>query len=125
MLGRNSHFRVYAREPIPYTIDRYARETERLYGELDLRLAAMATHVAGEAFTLADMDIFPWVVTHNAEGLTLDDYPAVKAWFAAVRARPGVQAGMAVGRAARPSEMDAETRHNLFGPGAEKAGSPA
>ena len=92
---------------------------------LDRRLAATGACVAGEAFTIADMAIFPWVVTHKAQGLTLDDYPAVKAWFAAVRARPGVQAGMAVGRATRPAEMDAETRRNLCGQRAAKPGSPA
>jgi GST-like protein len=117
MLGQNGHFRLYAPEPIPYAIDRYSREAERLYGVLDRRLAATGAHVAGEAFTVADMAIFPWVVTHKAQGLSLDDYPAVKTWFARVRARPGVQAGMSVGRATRPAEMDAETRRNLFGQG--------
>jgi GST-like protein len=115
MLGQNGHFRLYAPEPIPYAIDRYSREAERLYGVLDRRLTTTGAHVAGEAFTVADMAIFPWVVTHKAQGLSLDDYPAVKTWFARVRARPGVQAGMAVGRATRPAEMDAETRRNLFG----------
>ena len=117
MLGQNGHFRLYAPEPIPYAIDRYSREAERLYGVLDRRLAATGAHVAGEAFTVADMAIFPWVVTHKAQGLSLDDYPAVKTWFARVRARPGVQAGMSLGRATRPAEMDAETRRNLFGQG--------
>lgn len=125
MLGQNGHFRLYAPEPIPYAIDRYSREAERLYGVLDRRLATTGAHLTGEAFTIADMAVFPWVVTHKAQGLTLDDYPAVKAWFAAVRARPGVQAGMAVGRPTRPAEMDAETRRNLFGQGAAKPGSPA
>ena len=55
------------------------------------------------------------MITHKAQGLTLDDYPHIKRWFAEVRARPGVVAGTAVGRMARPGEMDAQTKQNLFG----------
>lgn len=115
MLGQNGHFRLYAPEKIPYAIDRYSREAARLYGVLDGQLGRTGAFVAGPDYTIADMASFPWVVTHKAQGFTLDDYPNVKRWFAEVRARPKVQAGMAVGRMARPSEMDAETRRNLFG----------
>lgn len=115
MLGQNGHFKLYAPEKIPYAIERYEREAARLYGVLDAQLARTGAYVAGQDYTIADMACFPWIITHKAQGFTLDDYPAIKRWFAAVRARSGVVAGTAVGRMARPGEMDAETRKTLFG----------
>lgn len=115
MLGQNGHFLLYAPEKIPYAMDRYRREAERLYGVLDGQLGRTGAFVAGDEFTIADMACFPWTVTHKAQGFTLDDYPNIKRWFAEVRARPGVVRGMAVGKMAAPREMDAETRKNLFG----------
>ena len=114
MLGQNGHFLLYAPEKIPYAIDRYGRETRRLYGVLDGQLGRTGSYLAGD-YSIADMAAFPWIVTHKAQGLTLDDYPNVKRWFAEVRARPAVQAGMAVGKMARPAQMDAETKKTLFG----------
>jgi GST-like protein len=123
MLGQHGHFKLYAAEKIPYAIERYAQETRRLYGVLDGQLAAQ--HAAGCAFvageySIADIAVFPWIMTHKAQGLTLDDWPAVKRWYAVVRAREAVQRGLAVGRElGRPkadaSAMDDETRKNLFG----------
>jgi len=121
MLGQHGHFRLYAPEKIPYAMDRYEREARRLYGVLDGQLGRTGAFVAGDTFTIADIACFPWVVTHKAQGFTLDDFPHVKRWFAEVRARPGVQAGMAVGRMRPPGDMDAETRRNLFGIPAEEA----
>ena len=119
MLGQNGHFRLYAPEKLPYAIDRYAREAARLYGVLDAQLGRTGAYVAGEAYTIADMACFPWVITHKAQGFTLDDYPHIKRWFAEIRARPAVVAGTALGKMKRPAEMDAETRRNLFGVGGE------
>lgn len=118
MLGQNGHFLLYAPEKIPYAIDRYGREAARLYGVLDRQLGRTGAHVAGGDYTIADIAIFPWIVTHKRQGLTLDDYPNLKRWFAQVRAREAVQRGMAVGRElGRPSSgpMDDETRRHLFG----------
>lgn len=119
MLGQHGHFRLYATEKIPYAIDRYERETRRLYGVLDRQLAkqqaAGSEHVAGD-YSIADIAIFPWIMTHKAQGLTLDDWPAVRRWFALVRARDAVQRGLAVGKPLREGRaMDEETRRNLFG----------
>ncbi len=120
MLGQHGHFRLYATEKIPYAIDRYERETRRLYGVLDGQLGKTRAYVAGDDYGIADIAIFPWIMTHKAQGLTLDDWPHVKRWFATVRARDAVQRGLAVGKELRKdmgnsAGMDAETRKNLFG----------
>ncbi len=117
MLGQHGHFRLYAAEKIPYAIERYERETRRLYGVLDAQLASTGAFVAGADYSIADIAIFPWTMTHKAQGLTLDDWPAVKRWYATVRARDAVQRGLAVGRElGRPkAAMDDETRRHLFG----------
>jgi GST-like protein len=117
MLGQHGHFKLYAAEKIPYAIERYERETRRLYGVLDGQLARTGAFVAGADYTIADIAIFPWIMTHKAQGLTLDDWPAIKRWYATVRAREAVQRGLAVGKQLRQPQatMDDETRKNLFG----------
>ena len=116
MLGQHGHFKLYATEQIPYAIDRYGRETRRLYGVLDTQLGLTGAFVAGPAYSIADIAIFPWILTHKAQGLTLDDWPHVKRWYAVVRARDAVQRGLAVGKPFKPATaMDEETRRYLFG----------
>ncbi len=117
MLGQNGHFLLYAPQKIPYAIKRYAREARRLYGVLDGQLARTGAHVAGAEYTIADIAIFPWIMTHKRQGLTLDDFPALKRWFAQVRARPAVQAGLAVGKDLRGDAgvPDEQARRVLFG----------
>lgn len=115
MLGQNGHFLLYAPEKIPYAIERYRREAERLYGVLNTQLGKTGAFVASAEYGIADMACFPWLITHKAQGFSLDDYPHIKRWFAEVRARAGVIAGTSVGRMAPPGQMDAETRKNLFG----------
>lgn len=95
--GQNGHFLIYAREKLPYAIDRFGHEVRRLYAVLDAQLARTGKYVAGDTYTIADMACFPWIMTHKAQGLTLDEYPALKVWFAEVRARPSVQRGIAAG----------------------------
>jgi GST-like protein len=119
MLGQNGHFLLYADQQVPYAIDRYGREARRLYGVLDTQLARTGAFVAGE-YSIADMACFPWIMTHKRQGISLDDFPEVKRWYAAVRARDAVQRGVALGaelRKANPT-MDAEARRILFGQGA-------
>lgn len=115
MLGQNGHFLLYAQEKIPYAIERYSAEVRRLYGVLDRQLARTCAHVAGD-YSIADIACFPWVMTHKAQQLTLDDWPHVKRWFADVRARPQVQAGLAIGKDLRKptGQLDEETRSNVF-----------
>lgn len=114
MLGQHGHFRLYAEEKIPYAIDRYANETRRLYQVLDGQLTHSNDYICGQ-YSIADIAIFPWIMTHKAQGLTLDDYPAIKRWYALVRAREAVQRGLVLGKEWRQKEMDEEARKNLFG----------
>ncbi|NVN88659.1 MAG: glutathione S-transferase N-terminal domain-containing protein [Rhodopseudomonas sp.] len=112
MLGQHGHFLLYAPEKIAYAIDRYGREARRLYGVLDTRLADRG-YIAGD-YSIADIACFPWIMTHKAQGLSLDDYPNVKRWYAALRARPQLQAGLAVGKQEK-QPMDEQARKIMFG----------
>jgi GSH-dependent disulfide-bond oxidoreductase len=114
MLGQSGHFLLYAPEKIPYAIERYTKEARRLYGVLDAQLARTGDCVAG-AYSIADMAIWPWATTHKAQGFTLDDWPNVKRWFAALRARDAVQRGFMLGRSGKQPEMTDERKRILFG----------
>ena len=116
--GGFGHFYAYAPVKIEYAVNRFAMETKRLLDVLDQHLAKNE-YLAGSEYTIADIACFPWTMTHKAQGFTLDDYPNVKRWFAEVRARPQVQAGLAVGKMER-KPMDEETRKNLFGQSAKE-----
>jgi GSH-dependent disulfide-bond oxidoreductase len=97
-LGQHGHFLLYAKEPVPYARQRFREEAERLYGVLDRQLAKTGAYVAGTDYTIADMACFPWIMTHKAQQFSLEDYPNVKRWYAALRAREKVQAGLVAGR---------------------------
>jgi GST-like protein len=114
MAGQNHHFRQYAPEKLPYAIDRYVNETARLYAVLDKRLADRE-FIAGE-YSIADMAAYPWVVSHERQGQDLADFPHLRRWFEAIKARPAVIAAYAKGKAvnARPT-VDDESRKILFG----------
>jgi GST-like protein len=86
MAGQNGHFTVYAPEKVPYAIDRYEKETNRLYGVLDKHLAGRE-FIAGE-YSIADMACYPWIVPHEAHGQDLADFPNLKRWFETIEARP-------------------------------------
>jgi len=112
MAGQNHHFKQYAPEKLPYAINRYVDETNRLYGVLDKRLADKP-YVAGD-YSIADMAIYPWVAPYENQGQKLEDFPHLKRWFEAIAARPAVQAAYAKAAAA-PSISDEESRKILFG----------
>ena len=123
MAGQNHHFRVYAPERIPYATDRYVNETNRLYGVLDRRLADRA-FVAGDDYSIADMASYPWIVPHERQGQSLDDFPNVKRWFETIAARPATVRAYATGDKVIPNpgiQTEAEKRI-LFG---QTAGSTA
>jgi len=96
MLGQHGHFRLYAAEKIPYAIERYRRETERLYGVLDRRLAEHE-HVAGD-YSIADMAIWPWIVTWKRQGIAIDRFTNVRRWYDALKQRPALRRGYDLGR---------------------------
>ena len=87
MAGQNHHFVQYAPEKIPYAMERYIKETNRLYGVLNKRLGDRA-FVAGEDYSIADMACYPWIVPHKRQEQNIDDFPHLKRWFEAIRARP-------------------------------------
>ena len=89
MAGQNHHFVQYAPEKLSYAMTRYVKETNRLYGVLDRRLADRE-FVAG-AYSIADMAAYPWIVPHERQQQRLEEFPHLKRWFDAIRARPAVQ----------------------------------
>ncbi|MHB1608641.1 MAG: glutathione binding-like protein [Acidiferrobacter sp.] len=115
MAGQNHHFGRYAPEKIPYAIDRYVRETRRLYGVLDKRLA-VSRYVGGAEYTIADMACYPWIVPHRDQQQDLGTFRHLKRWFEEIAARPAVERAYALGaRIGQGGGMDEEARRHLFG----------
>jgi GSH-dependent disulfide-bond oxidoreductase len=116
MAGQNNHFNNYAVEKIPYAMDRYRNEVNRLYGVLNSRLADRA-YVAGE-YSIADMASYPWVALHERQHQKIDDFPHVKRWLESIKARPAVERAYAKAKEVNPSAggiRTAEERAILFG----------
>jgi GST-like protein len=114
MLGQNHHFSRYAPEKIPYAIDRYVNETNRLYGVLNKRLADRP-FVAG-AYSIADMACYPWIVPYERQGQKLEDFPHLKRWFEAIKARPATIRAYERGAGISTSGvMTEEAKKILFG----------
>ncbi|GKW23782.1 GSH-dependent disulfide bond oxidoreductase [Pectobacterium polonicum] len=90
MLGQNHHFNHYAPQPVPYAIERYQQETQRLYRVLDKHLQD-SPWLGGEHYSIADIATYPWVVSYARQRVDLDDYPAVKAWYTRISERPATQ----------------------------------
>jgi GSH-dependent disulfide-bond oxidoreductase len=99
MAGQAHHFRQYAPERIEYGINRYTNEVNRLYGVMDRRLAER--DYLADAYSIADMASIGWVVPHERQGQSLDDFPSLKRWFERLKERPAVQKGLAVGEERR------------------------
>ena len=94
MFGQTHHFLRAAKEPVPYAIARYTKETQRLYGVLNERLKDHA-YLAGE-YSIADIATYPWVARYEWHRTDLNDFPNVKRWFDAIAARTAVEKGMSV-----------------------------
>ncbi|MCW2270097.1 glutathione binding-like protein [Pseudomonas sp. JUb96] len=103
MAGQNHHFNRFAPEKIPYAIKRYMDETARLYGVLNKRLMDRP-FVAGNEYSIADMAIYPWIVSHTWQGQNLDDFPALKEWFERIQARPATQRAYALVEQVNPPQ---------------------
>ena len=94
MFGQLGHFRNAAPEAVPYAIERYEKETLRLYSVLDKELADNK-YIAGN-YSIADIAIYPWVMAHPYFKVPLDNHPHLLRWTDTLQARPAVQKGMAV-----------------------------
>ena len=93
MLGQNHHFNNVAPQQLPYAIERYQVETQRLYAVLNKRLEN-APWLAGEHYSIADISAWPWINAHRRQRIALDNYPAVFNWFERVRTRPATERAM-------------------------------
>jgi GST-like protein len=117
MAGQANHFRHYAPEKIPYGIDRYTNEVNRLYGVMNRRLADR-DFLAGD-YSIADMASLGWVRQYESGGQDLNDFPHLKRWFETLSARPAVQKGFDVGREERERQKhlseDKDAQKILFG----------
>ncbi|MBP1084298.1 MULTISPECIES: glutathione binding-like protein [Pseudomonas] len=103
MAGQNHHFNRFAKEKIPYAIERYVKETARLYDVLNKRLANRQ-FVAGDEYSIADMAIYPWIVPHTYQQQNLDDFPHLKRWFDSIAGREATQRAYALVEKINPSK---------------------
>ncbi|BAY40567.1 putative glutathione S-transferase [Nostoc sp. NIES-2111] len=112
MAGQNHHFNRYAPEKIEYAINRYVNETGRLYAVLNKRLADRE-FVAGH-YSIADIAAYPWIVPHESQNQNLEDFPNLKRWFEAIKARPAVIRAYEKAEAFKNQALDIEKSRNLL-----------
>jgi GST-like protein len=116
MLGQNHHFAHYAPKVLPYAIDRYVKETERLYAVLDHRLRDR--EFIAEVYSIADIACYPWIVPHARQGMKLEEFPHLRRWFDAMGARLAVQRAYAKAAEINTAPTVSETaKAILFGQG--------
>src|SRR5579863_2391573 len=126
MAGQYNHFGNYAPEKLPYAVDRYRNEVNRLYGVMDKRLADRA-FLAGD-YSIADMASYPWVLPWERQGQNIDDFPHLKRWLEAIKARPAVVRAYELARKVNPNPggvRTAEERAVLFGQTAKSIAAAA
>jgi len=125
MAGQNHHFRLYAADKLPYAIDRYVKETNRLYGVLNKRLADRG-FVAGD-YSIADMASYPWIVPYERQGQDLAEFPHLERWFETIRERPATVRAYARAKEINPQQapMSEEAKKILFGQTAKSIGLTA
>lgn len=115
MAGQNHHFVQYAPEKVPYAIDRYVRETSRLYGVLNKHLSDGKSYICGD-YSIADMAIYPWIVPHEKQLQKIDDFPHLNAWFLRVQNRPATQRAYALAKTINLSPtVNEKSKALLFG----------
>ncbi len=114
MAGQNHHFARYASEKIPYAIERYVKETNRLYGVLNKQLTDRA-FIAGD-YSIADIAAYPWIVPYEAQGQKLEDFPHLQRWFQTIHDRPAtVRAYEKAATINTDNTMTEEAKRILFG----------
>ncbi|MBL8453559.1 MAG: glutathione S-transferase N-terminal domain-containing protein [Zoogloea sp.] len=124
MAGQNHHFVQYAPENLPYAIERYVKETARLYAVLDKRLADR-DFIAGPDYSIADMACYPWIVPHARQRQDLDSFPNLKRWFEAIQQRPATQRAYALAADINTApSVSEESRRILFGQDATTVTKP-
>jgi len=94
MQGQANHFYKFAKEKIPYAIERYQTETTRLYDVLNKQLEGK-DFLVGE-YSIADMCTFPWVNGHDYAGVSVEEFPNIKRWLKTMNERPAVEKGLKV-----------------------------
>ncbi|HEU4857436.1 MAG TPA: glutathione S-transferase C-terminal domain-containing protein [Rhodanobacteraceae bacterium] len=122
MTGQHGHFSVYAPEKIPYAMERYRKESERLLDVLDRRLAGRA-FITGDDYTIADMACYPWISPYDKAPLDLAPFAEVRRWREAIAARPATARAYARDAEVNPKSsapMGADEKKILFGQGARK-----
>jgi GST-like protein len=120
MAGQNGHF-AHAPEKLPYAIERYVKETSRLYAVLDHRLSDRE-FLAGD-YSIADIASYPWVVPHKSHQQNLDEFPHLQRWFEAIRARPATQRAYARAEEVKAQQApvsEEEARKVLYGQDASR-----
>lgn len=115
MAGQNHHFAIYAPEKLPYAIERYVNETNRLYAVLNKQLGKYE-FVAGD-YSIADIAAYPWIVPYERQGQNLDDFPHLKRWFHAIKERPATIRAYAKAEEVNPQQggITEEDKNVLFG----------
>ena len=114
MLGQANHFNVYYKERLPYPMERFSREANRLYKVLDKQLENKE-YMCGE-YSIADIATWPWIVPRKHQGVDLDDYPNVAKWNETMKQRPKLRKGFGLLRdVIKHVKMDAEARKKLYG----------
>ncbi len=122
MTGQYGHFNVYAPQKIPYAIERYTKEAERLLGVLDTRLVGRA-FIGGDQYSIADMACYPWINSYTKAPLDMTPFAEVRRWQAAIAARPATQRAYAKGVQVSPptdQPMGEEEKKILFGQGVRR-----
>ena len=113
MAGQNGHFNTYAPEKIPYAMERYTKETSRLYGVLNKRLADRE-FIAGD-YSIADMASYPWIVPHKSHKQDIETFPHLKRWFDDIAKRPAVVKAYTGAAPSYVKPMSDAERRVLFG----------
>lgn len=118
MAGQLSHFVNYSKEPVPYALERYRNEYDRLLAVMDVRLRDRE-FLAG-SYSIADIASFPWVLPYKRFGIDLDRFTNLRRWFDTLKMRPGVRAGIELGKDWKRSERSNSEAHSmLFGQNAD------
>ncbi len=119
MTGQYGHFNVYAPEKIPYAIERYTNEANRLLQVLDTHLKGR-DFIAGDAYSIADMATYPWIGVYDKAPIDMTPYPEVQRWHASIKARPATARAYAKAKEVNPDAgkpMGDEEKKLLFGQG--------